>query len=209
MNKDERNEIKELLKERNLLLERYVKSCEKSDNVNNSIDINIIYKNARNNISVSIYDFDKKLLEYVKESPVGEWLMQIKGMTFDIAAGLLAYFDIENKECSAQFIKYSGSDNCSSPHNIDVRNLIDKLDENFKSQPDSLYYKCKMDKYIKELTEGNTEESSKIKADRYMRKIFVSHLFEEMYREAHNGKPPKRHNDRNCIIIEPEVPYTK
>ena len=49
-----------------------------------------------------------------------------------------------------------------------------------------------------------------IRADRHMIKVFLSHLFEEMFREEHNGKLPKRSsNNENVVIIEPEVPYTQ
>jgi len=51
-------------------------------------------------------------------------------------------------------------------------------------------------------------QTAHIRADRYTRKIFLSHLFEEMYRVEYNTLP-ERYNDANCIIIEPEVPYTK
>lgn len=204
-----RSEVKNLLKRRDSMLELYNKLCDDSDNVNNTLELNNIYKNSRNTISATIHDIDKQLLKYVKESPVGEWLLQIKGMTPDVAAGLLAYFNIKNKDCAAQFIKYSGSDNCSSSHNTTVRAIMDKLKNNFKSQPDSLYFKLNNNKFTELMVGGNTVAISSIRADRYMRKIFISHLFEEMYREEHDGKLPERHNNSNCIIIEPEVPYTK
>ena len=53
------------------------------------------------------------------------------------------------------------------------------------------------------------EHTAHNRANRYLLKIFLGHLFEEMYREEHNGELPIRHNDSNKVIIEPEVPYTK
>lgn len=206
-----KTEVKNLLRRRDALLDLHEKLDNDSNDQNNSNNTNGIYKNTRNTISNTLLNIDKQLLKYVKESPVGRWLLQIKGMTPDLAAGLLAYFNIRNKDCAAQFIKYSGADNYTSPHNNNVRKIMDRLKDNFKSEPESWYGRLNEDKFIELLNENPDIEllTAHIRADRYMRKIFISHLFEEMYREEHNGKLPDRYNDSDCIIIEPEIPYTK
>lgn len=206
-----RNEVKQLLRRRDSLLEIYNKLDNDSNNINNSLSTINLSNNNRNSISNIIYNIDKQLLEYVKESRVGEWLLQIKGITPDIAAGLLAYFDITGKDCAAQFIKYAGSDNYNNPHNNYLRAIMNKISDNFKITSESLYGRLNEDKFI-ELLNGEDEitlQTAHLRADRYMRKVFISHLFEEMYREEHDGKLPERYNDSYSIIIEPEVSYTK
>ena len=206
-----RNEVKNLLKRRDELLKSYTNLDNDFNNENNSEDVNGICKNSRDTIGRIIYNIDRQLLRYVKASPVGEWLIQIKGITPDLAAGLLAYFNIKGKEYAAQFIKYAGVDNYNNPHNNNVRQIMDRLKDNFKSEPESWYGRLNDDKFIELLREDPNIELSiaHIRADRYMRKVFISHLFEEMYREEHDGELPERYNDSKCIIIEPEVPYTK
>jgi len=61
-----------------------------------------------------------------------KWLLRFNGMTTDIAAGLLIYFDIRGKECAAQFIKYAGADSYKHHHNSNLRILVNKLMDNFK-----------------------------------------------------------------------------
>ena len=91
-----------------------------------------------------------------------------------------------------------------------MRKIIKKIEDNFKSEPDSLYGKLNENKFNELLHDSIVEPFIvRIKADRYMRKVFISHLFEEMYREEHDGKLPDRYNDADRLIIEPEVPYTK
>lgn len=204
-------EVKKLLRRREELLDLHGKLEDDSNDKNNSNNVNGIYKNTRNTINNTLLNIDKQLLRYTKESPVGEWLLQIKGVTPDLAAGLLAYFNVRNKNCAAQFIKYSGIDNRSNPHNNNVRKIMDRLKDNFKSDPESWYGRLNDDKFIELLKENpNLElQTAHIRADRFMRKVFISHLFEEMYREEYDGKLSDRYNDTECIIIEPEIPYTK
>lgn len=205
-----RKEAKKLLRRRNSLLEIYKKMDDDTNDENDTESTKNIYKNSRNTIGRTIYNIDKQLLKYVKESPVGNWLLQIKGITPDIAAGLLAYFDVRNKDCAAQFIKYSGADNHNNPHNNNVREIMNKLQENFKTEPDSLYGHLNDCKFFELIDmEDMTLTTAHLRADRYMRKVFISHLFEEMYREEHDGKLPERYNDTDRVFIEPEVPYTK
>ena len=86
---------------------------------------------------------------------------------------------------------------------------MDKIIENFKAEPASLYGKLRYDKFFELLRDDLSIHTAHIRADRYMKKIFISHLFEEMFREEHDGKLPDRYNDAECLIIEPEVPYTR
>lgn len=204
-----KHEVKQLLKRRDELLEVHYKLENGSDDKNNS-STNSIYKHSRNTINNTLLNIDKWLLGYVEDDPVGRWLLQIKGITPDLAAGLLAYFNIKDKECAAQFIKYSGSDNRNNPHNNNVRSIMDKIRDNFKSEPESWYGRLNEDKFIELLNNGSNMEpmTARIRADRYMIKVFISHLFEEMYREEHCGQLPSRYYG-DSVIIEPEVPYTK
>jgi hypothetical protein len=203
-----KEEVKNLIKRRNGLVEIYKKICEDSNNPINSESTVNLYEDSRCHLVRTITGMDLRLREYVEESPVGNWLLQIKGMESYIAAGLLAYFNIKGKDCAAQFIKFAGADNYSNPHNSEVSKLLDNLIYNFKLFDDSAYYLINEDKFIELTNSGIDDTTARIKADRYMRKVFISHLFEEMYREEHDGQAPERHN-RDCIIVEPEVPYTK
>lgn len=206
----DKKEIKDLLKKRNLLVDLYEKFDTDCSSKNISEITADIYKNSRDNIGHSICSIDKQLSEYCYESAVGRWLLKIKGIGPDIAAGLLAYFDITGKQYAAQFIKYAGADNCSCPHNNNVRDLIEQIKIKFKSAQ-GLYGKLREEKFFEliQQEENISLTTAHIRADRHMMKIFLSHLFEEMYREEHDGKLPDRYNDSDRIILEPEVPYTK
>lgn len=199
-----REDIKKLIKRRNSLSKVYT---DFNNDVNDGELIDIAANN-RNDISNMLKDVDQRLLKFVKQSPVGDWLLQVKGMTPDIAAGLLAYFDITGKECAAQFIKYAGADNYNNPHNNTVRDILNKLENNFKYEQHSLYDQLNSMKFNELTSEGMDPIPARIKADRYSRKIFISHLFEEMYREEHLGELPRRYGTE-ANIIEPEVPYTR
>ena len=206
----DKTEMKDLLKRRESLLKEYKKLVDGYQNENNSEELNNIFRESANDVNYIICKIDDKLFKWVKKSHVGNWLLEIKGVTPDLAAGLLAHFNIKNKDCAAQFISYSGADSYTSHHNTDVKNIMNRLTSNFITNPGSLYGKLYKDKCT-ELKSSNDMNAitATIRADRYMRKVFISHLFEEMYREYHNGKLPERYNDDNRIIIEPEVPYTK
>jgi hypothetical protein len=205
----EKKEIKNLLKRREELIymhEQFNDSCDESkpENINN------IYLDGRKNASSLIYDIDLQLIKYIENDPVGYWLLHIKGMTVDIAAGLLVYFDIYAKDCAAQFIRFAGVDNKSKPHNKNAYDLIYRLTERFNKNSSSLYHKLEKDKYNELIETGDIEKDiAEVRARRFIMKVFVSHLFEEMYREAHNGELPARYEYEDSIIIEPEVPYTK
>ena len=198
-------EAKNLLKRRYELL---VALQQLENNCKHSEKVNIIYENGKENISNTINDIDKELLIYSKSSPVGEWLLQIKGMLPYMAATLLSYFNIDGKECAAQFISYAGVDTMHKPH-ADIGSTLNLIRDSFKKHPDSLYKKVYRDKYIELLDNKLEVDTARFRANRYMLKTFISHLFEEMYRESHNGELPVRYNDGDAFVIEPEVPYTK
>ena len=205
-----RYEVKKILKTRNEMQE----ICEQmKDDVSIAVEteslINI-YDKAIFSLEDSIEKIDILLLDYCEASPVGVWLLKIKGMTLEIAAGLLAYYDVKNKECAAQFIQYAGVGNISQAHNDEVRKILDKLNNNFQKNQESFYANLRHDKYKELIENGHVDKiKASIKADRYVLKVFVSHLFEEMFREEHNGMLPKRNSDIENVLIEPEVPYTR
>ena len=58
----------------------------------------------------------QKVLELIcKNSEVGRWLLQIKGIGPVLAAGCLAYFDIEGRNYATQFISYAGLNDNNRP----------------------------------------------------------------------------------------------
>ena len=203
-----KTEVKKLLKRRQELLIMHHQlddSCDPDE----SEKVNKIYKTGRNGIDCIIYDIDLQLLEYAREDPVGRWLLAIKGITPDLACSLLTYFSVKAKNCAAQFISFAGIDNRKRPHNENAYNIIRNVIESFKSYSDSYYNDLRKDKLDKLLSDGIDSTIAAIRSDRYISKVFISHLFEEMYREENNGKLPRRYEDNDNIIIEPEVPYTK
>lgn len=199
-------EIRNLLNRREELCNVYQKLENDADSYN---DMKLMFNSTCNNIYDTIVEIDSKLKTYVLLTPVGEWLLQIKGITPELAAGLLVHFDVKGKECAAQFIKYAGTDNYNNPHNNKIRAIMDKVTDSLKAN-NGLYAKLNEQKFV-ELFSGNLAigiHTAHIRADRYMKKVFISHLFEEMYREEY-GKLPNRHDNTDRLIIEPEVPYTK
>lgn len=58
----------------------------------------------------------KKMLQlYAESKPVGRWLMDIMGIGPVIAAGLLAYFDIDKAKHANQFWSYAGLNDNNTP----------------------------------------------------------------------------------------------
>lgn len=206
----DRYEIKKILKTRNNMIEMCERIKDDMSIAIESDEIISIYDNAVSGLGESIDKIDAILLNYCESSPVGIWLLKIKGMTIDIAAGLLAYYDVRDKECAAQFIQYAGVSNINQAHNDEVRKILDRLNDNFQKDLKSFYASLRWAKYNEWMQSGEENKvKAHIKADRYVLKVFLSHLFEEMFREEHNGMLPKRNSNSNSIIIEPEVPYTK
>jgi len=204
-----KTEVKKLLKRRDELLHTHEELNYSCYDVDNTTLVDSIYKNSRNEISNILHNIDIELLNYVKEFVVGRWLLQIKGITPDLAAGLLAYFDVKDKDCAAQFIRFAGIDDSTKPYNNNIGKIMSDVKNNLIRQ-DGLYKKLALNKFI-DLTknDGLDVHVAINRSNRYMLKIFIGHLFEEMYREEHDGELPIRYNDFDKIIIEPEVPYTK
>lgn len=250
--------------------------------------------------------------QIVNNDPVGRWLVQIKGIAEILAAGLLAYFDVEGKNYASHFISYAGLNDqnrpwlgtekataivndiigkskvitndhideialrtkwsykhilnhaydqekekwskdkiiaaCAMvPYNRNLKKLMYKVGASFVWQcnkPDSLYgrlfnerkqYEMERNeageyadqaanilatkKYgkstvaYKAYSEGKLPKAHIIsRSMRYAEKIFLSHLFEEMYRVRYNQIPPRyytlEHCDGHHDEIQPEVPYT-
>lgn len=254
------------------------------------------------------------VLKLVCESdPVGRWLLATTGIGPVLAAGLLAYFDVEGKQYATQFISYAGlNDNnrpwlgsekakkivnnivgdskvitdemvakisaatqwnydylrssaynsekdkwskdelikaCSKiPYNASAKTLMWKVGKSFQWQcnnPDSLYGTLFSEKRAKEYKRNADGELATQAADilasknigkntaaykayikgelpdahitaramRWTEKIFLSHLFEEMYREKYHDVPPRYYalehfGDEHNKEITPEVEYT-
>lgn len=266
----------------------------------------------------------------LKDDPVGGWLMDICGVGPAIAAGLLAYFDVDSKDYASQFISYAGLNNinrpwlgrekskviveevigdsdtitddhiyeiarrtqwnsnylftygrserdkdtgitsgdftkeslikaCSKiPYNAKLRSLLhvaacsinykkgpkfkkthpnggkkygELLDERIdyetrkneageyrdqaleKAEALKKSKKCKSD-LIKIYESGKLPPSHiRMRAMRWMEKVFVCHLFEEMYRVKYDKLPPRyyalEHLEGHNVDIKPEVPFTK
>jgi hypothetical protein len=111
---------------------------------------------------------------------------------------------------AAQVIRYCGLHN-DGHSNPNIACYLDIISRSFLEQKEekSLYKRLYTSKY-KELLKNDIEETTAhIRANRYMLKVFISHVFEEMYLEMNDGEAPPRHSDDDAIIIEPEVPYTK
>ena len=204
-----KTEVKKLLKRRDELLHTHEQLNDSCGDVDNTELIDGIYKNTRNEISDILFNIDIELLEYAKESNVGQWLLKIKGITPHLAAGLLAYFDVKGKECAAQFIRFAGIDDSSKPYNDNVGKIMCDIKNNLTNQEDGLYKELAHNKFTELIKSGIELHTAYNRSNRYMLKIFIGHLFEEMYREEYNGELPLRYNDSDKIIIKPEVPYTK
>ena len=167
------------------------------------------YEDTRNDISVVLQKMDRKLLQYVKKSTVGKWLLQIKGITVDMAAALITHFDVTGKECAAQFLNFAGLNDFNEDHDKEMSLLMRKIRNSFRDTKDGYYINISKEKYTEHIKNNVNPITAKNRADGHMMRLFIAHLFEEMYREEHDGKLPKRHTDFTKAVIPPEVPYTK
>lgn len=167
-----------------------------------------IYKKGRKNIDELIYNIDLELHKYITEREAGIWLLQIKGMDLQLAAGFLAYFDAVGKSTAAQFIKYAGVNNMSAPHNNEAADILDEFMKRILSIQDSLYFDIYTTKYNIDISKGYEPSHAAVRALRYTKKVFLAHLFEEMYR-VENNEPPVRTGESSNVVIEPEIPYTR
>ena len=243
-------------------------------------------------------------------NPVGRWLLAITGIGPVLAAGCLAYFDIEGREYATQFLSYAGlNDNnrpwisreksaaivndivgnsriitddhvaliaaktqwsyehirsnayneakgkwvkgdivkaiCMKPYNSELKSFCWKIGKSFQwncNNEKSKYGTLFSERRVKEIAKnealefadqaeikknfvGKSTEAYKAysegklpkahinnRAMRWAIKIFVSHLFEEMYRVRYDKVPPRYYSlvkldeEHNKEIL-PEVPY--
>jgi len=190
--------VKNILKRRSEVVNIYGKMCE--DNTN-------IFRYPKKLTVLILADFDKKLANEVYGEQVGVWLCQIKGITVDIAAGILAYFDVTGKDRAAQFISYAGIDNPSKPHNKNAEEVIMQAVSAFESCGSSLYGRIMEQKYEDYVEEGFGPSDAKMKAVRYIAKVFIAHVFDAMYAYSNNGRLPERYDSEDAVNIEPEVPF--
>lgn len=279
---------------------------EKEDG-SSSIVLDLCLKNMKINEANTA-----KIIEtLVQNHPVGQWLLQIKGIGPVLAGGLIGYFDVTNKEYASQFMSYAGlNDNnrpwlgkkkseeivneivgksktitddmvveiaartqwsykyllgraydqekgkwkkdkliaaCAVvPYNKKLKMLMYKVGSSFQwncNKPDSLYGQLFNEHRVmetqknergefaeqakKELESKNYSKSTEaykcytegklpkahinMRCLRWVEKLFVSHLFEEMYRVEYDKLPPRyyalEHCDGHHDEIEPEVPY--
>ena len=171
-------------------------------------------------------------------SSVGQWLLEIKGMTPYLAAMCISLFNVSGKEYALQFLNYCGLSGQSTNFNKKAKAIIEKIGnilsyngdryksifnerlaiENEKNRAGS--YSDLAEHYIKNENTSASDvfsfyskgmlppEHIRHKAKIWMEKIFVSHLFTEMYYSKYHKLPKKeREGGENIRYSEPEVPY--
>ena len=135
-----RDEVKKILKARNEM--KNISEQMKEDvsiTVENESLINICDK-AISSLEENIEKIDTLLLDYCESTVVGTWLLKIKGMTVDIAAGLLVHYDVKDKVYAAQFIRYAGVGSANQGHSSnEIRKMLTRLNENFCKEQNSFY----------------------------------------------------------------------
>lgn len=109
-----RNEIKSLVNlyydmqdVRKKFTER-IRSSEISNTGKNREATELFFKWVLKNMAVIEKDICNTLEMVCQNDEVGNWLLQIKGIGPVLAAGLLSFFDVTDKEYASQFISYSG-----------------------------------------------------------------------------------------------------
>jgi hypothetical protein len=79
-------------------------------------EVNTIVLDWVNANCIVIENGIKKALELLcSQDEVGRWLMNIVGIGPVLAAGIMAYFDVTDKEYATQFISYAGLNNNNRP----------------------------------------------------------------------------------------------
>lgn len=156
----------------------------------------------------------KELLEIIElaleQYSVGNWLLKIKGMTPTLATELFLRLEIEGKDCATQFLNYCGINNNDANYNKQLKPVVDRIGFIFAeySGSDSLYsnlYKERL-KYEESRSDDYDPEYCRSKARRWTEKIFICHLFTEMYYSYHGTFPERSENSKYNI---PEVEYIK
>ena len=153
-----------------------------------------VFKDA-NNITNKL---DTCLEELCSMIPTGVWLQKIPELEIYDVAKLLTVFDVENRAYASQFMSYAGLSNDKSPYNSKVRRYISELGNIFTYTP-GFYCEIITNRYnrlIEEVGEENMNDDLfdilLNKAKRYGMKIFLAHLFEQMYREKYHEEPNRR-----------------
>lgn len=202
-----RHDIKNMIRKRKELAYMHFSFQNSVDGEPSAIPSKI-YKKGRKNIDELIYNIDLELHKYVTEREAGIWLLQIKGMDLQLAAGFLAYFDATGKSTAAQFIRYAGVSNMNAPHNNEASGILDEFMERVLKIPESLYFGIYTTRCNIDISKGFEPAHAAVRALRYTKKVFLAHLFEEMYRVEYNN-PPVRSGDSSNVEIDPEVPYSR
>ena len=293
-------------------LREEIRSIEGSDKTTKKANT-IILDYCLKNVTI-IEAACKEVLQIVAESSEeGRWLLQIVGIGPILTAGLVANFDVTDKQYASQFISYAGlNDNnrpfigkvgaeaimkevCNHrgaptddevalfsaktqwsmsylrengwdekkqkwdktklvkaaakiPYNKGLKTLVWKVGQSFmwcQNKPHSLYGSLYAERKAIEVGKNEAglfaEQAANILATkniskdtiaykyytqgklppahiaartaRWVEKIFISHLFEEMYRVKYNKVPPRyytlEHLEGHHKEIMPEVPYFK
>lgn len=84
---------------------------EKDTSEENSFILEFFLKNFK----IMESNISKVIEMAVNISPVGQWLMQVKGVGPVIAAGIIAYLDVRDKQYASQFISYAGLNDNNRP----------------------------------------------------------------------------------------------
>lgn len=294
-------------------LRNQIRSIEQGKSKGNDPSIQVldwVYKN----VILLEHGIEKSLGLVVDSNPVGRWLVQITGIGYVLAAGLMANFSVKGANYATKFISFAGlADNvrpwlgkekskeiiddvmgksktitddmvyeiaartkwkynwlmekaydpekekwsktklinaCAMvPYSRPVKTLMFKVGSSFQwvcNKPDSLYgrlYNERKTLEIKRNEEGWNKEYCEhalatkkydkktetykayiegkipkaqinMRAMRWVEKIFLSHLFEEMYRVEYDKIPPRYYTlehmgGEHNVDIQPEIPYTK
>lgn len=155
-------------------------------------------------LGAKISEISSKLMEEIDRQEEVSWFRSIGLRDIDIA-GILAYFSVTSeKDCAAKFISFVGLDK-PKPHNNDARRVIVyAVKELLKG--DNVYSRV----YYEEAQKACNSYSpthAHARAERAVQKIFISHIFEEMYGVLYKNYPERWH-DNSAVIIPPDVPYT-
>ena len=116
-----RQEVKMLIQlywqmqDQRIALRNQTRAIEQNDQAE-SAKANIIALDWATKNSAIIELGVKEILQIIAESTeVGRWLLKIVGIGPVLAAGCLAYFDVEGKQYSSQFISYAGLNDNNRP----------------------------------------------------------------------------------------------
>jgi hypothetical protein len=291
-------------------LTEQIRSIENSDKDTSAETSIAILRWTVKNVASIERSLEKCMELICRTDKVGRWLLATVGIGPVLAAGCLAYFDIEGKEYATQFHSYAGlNDNnrpwlsreksteivndiigdskvitddhvaliaaksqwsyehirnkaynsetgkwsktniikaiCLKPYNGDLKSFCWKIGKSFQwncNNSNSVYGTLFSEKRVSEIAKnengvfadqayekmnvvGKTTEAYKSysqgklpkahinnRALRWATKIFISHLFEEMYRVRYDKVPPRYYSlvkldDEHNKEILPEVPY--